>query len=37
MIARETNSKFAFDKTLSYTFFLVVHFANADEMRDEIK
>jgi hypothetical protein len=37
MTAREANSNFAFDKTLSYTFFLVTLFATGDEMRDEIK
>jgi hypothetical protein len=34
---RETKCKFAFDKTLSYAFFLVTPFAKGDEMRDEIK
>ncbi len=34
---RETKCKFAFDKKLSYAFFLVTHFTVGDEMRDEVK
>jgi hypothetical protein len=34
-IARETKCKFAFDRTLSYVFFLVVHFAKGDEVKKE--
>jgi hypothetical protein len=29
--------KYAFDKTLSNAFFLVLHFAKGNEMRNEVK
>jgi hypothetical protein len=36
-MAGETKCKIPFDRTLSYTFFLVARFANGGEMLGEVK